>query len=173
VLMSSRAGAAARGELVALVDPSDTFDPQSAPACGLDLSRLLWVRGGDLERALKAFNLVLQAGGFGLVALDLADVQPALIKRLPFTTWFRLQRPLAGTTTASVVVASEPVARSGGGVTIALRRSTFAAVEVATGLPRDEPRAAWSRLFPGLDVQARIARARGLAETCRFRLAAR
>ncbi len=37
--------AAARGELVALVDASDVFDPRSAEAAGLDLARLLWVRG--------------------------------------------------------------------------------------------------------------------------------
>src|SRR5512138_3280830 len=45
VAVAAMAGAAARGELVALVDSFDTFDPASARACGLDLSRLLWVRG--------------------------------------------------------------------------------------------------------------------------------
>ena len=67
--------AVSRGELVALVDTCDRFDPESAAATGLDLSRLLWIREtGDATRALKAMNLVLQAGGFGLVVLDLADV---------------------------------------------------------------------------------------------------
>ncbi len=71
------AAAASRGELVALVDTCDRFDPESAAAIGLDLSRLLWIRDtGDATRALKAMNLVLQAGGFGLVVLDLADVAP-------------------------------------------------------------------------------------------------
>ena len=59
------AAAAARGEAVALIDTHDRFDPQSADAAGLDLSKLLWVReSGDAARALKAANLVLQAGGF-------------------------------------------------------------------------------------------------------------
>ena len=61
---------------MALVDTCDRFDPESAAATGLDLSRLLWIREtGDATRALKAMNLVLQAGGFGLVVLDLADVR--------------------------------------------------------------------------------------------------
>jgi len=63
------AAAAVRGEAVALVDACDTFDPASAAAQGLDLSRLLWVReSGDAPRALKAFSLVLQAGGFATTA---------------------------------------------------------------------------------------------------------
>jgi recombination protein RecA len=73
-----------------------------------------------LDRAIKALNLVLQAGGFGLVAIDLADVPLEAIKRLPFTTWLRLQRVLEGTTTACVLVAGDAVARSAGGVSIRL-----------------------------------------------------
>ncbi len=190
VLVSALAAAAARGELVALVDTFDTFDPASARTCGLDLTRLLWVRGrgaglarrsaegaepslgvspandrsdhaAAIDRALKSFNLILQAGGFGLVALDLADASSPAIRRLPFTTWFRLERPIEGGPTACVVVASEPVARSAGGVTIALRRTSADGAGVG---------AAWRRLFPGLDIEARIGRARGVAETCRFHL---
>src|SRR4051812_48101753 len=67
--------AADRGEAIALIDTCDRFDPAAAAASGVDLSKLLWVREcGDAPRALKALNLVLQAGGFGLVAFDVADV---------------------------------------------------------------------------------------------------
>ena len=40
-----------RGALAALVDPLDRFDPASAAAAGVDLARLLWLRGprGDSE----------------------------------------------------------------------------------------------------------------------------
>lgn len=137
-LVSWLAAATARGELTALVDPLDMFDPSSADACGVDLARLLWVRGralgsdrvslpreaGDLrvqvEQAVKAVNLILQASGFGLVALDLGEVPVSVIGRLPLTTWRRLHRVIAGGETACVVVAGEPVARSVGGVTVAL-----------------------------------------------------
>src|SRR5262245_162276 len=67
--------AADRGEAIALIDSCDRFDPASASASGVDLTKLLWVRErGEPSRALKAMNLVLQAGGFGLVAFDIADV---------------------------------------------------------------------------------------------------
>src|SRR5262245_22479070 len=71
------AAATAREEATAIVDACDTWDPASAHAHGVALDRVLWVRErGDAVRALKAFSLILQAGGFGLVVLDLADVAP-------------------------------------------------------------------------------------------------
>ncbi len=170
LVLSAMAGAASRGELVALVDTFDTFDPPSARACGLDLARLLWVRGAPpftheaqaIDCALKASNLILQAGGFGLVVLDLADASRLAIRRLPFTTWFRLQRPIEGGSTACVLLAGEPTARSAGGVTVALRRVDRAASKSQS----------WAPLFNGFEVEADIRRARGVAENCRFSCAA-
>ena len=138
VATAALAGATARGEAVALIDPLDMFDPVSASANGVDFQRLLWVRGEPsssprvslscehgtlqktLDRAVKALNLVLQAGGFGLVVLDLGEVASQAIKRLPFTTWLRLHRIIEGSETACVLIGSEPIARSARGVTIQL-----------------------------------------------------
>jgi hypothetical protein len=151
LLRALMAEATRSGELVALVDTLDRFDPASAAAGGIDLTRLLWVRGHDvplthqalepgwepsrppagrtrdsvvgraLDRAVKAVNLVLQAGGFGLVALDLADVPLDALRDLPFTTWMRLQRVVGGSDTACVIVADLPLARSAGGVSLRLQ----------------------------------------------------
>src|SRR5260370_29203094 len=41
-----------------------------------------------VEQVLKAADLLLQGGGFGLVALDLADVPPQAARRVPLTSWF-------------------------------------------------------------------------------------
>lgn len=119
ILCRALGSAVGRGELAALVDTSDRFDPAAAAAAGLDLSHLLWVRDtGDAARAIKATNLVLQAGGFGLVVLDLADLPAPVVRGLPFTTWFRLARVIEGTPTAALLVSGEHVARSAGGATI-------------------------------------------------------
>ena len=103
----------------------------------MTLDHLLWARGDPagaprphvlLERAIKAFGLVLEAGGFGVVALDLADVAPADLARLPFTTWRRLQRFVEGRDTVALVLTPAPVARSARGVTLELTASASTAV---------------------------------------------
>jgi recombination protein RecA len=126
LLLQMMAAATARGEIVALVDMLDRLDVASAAAAGVDMSRLLWIRGQEIsadraiDRALKALNLVLQAGGFGVVALDLADVPLVALRQIPLTTWMRVQRVIEGSDTACVLMTSEPLARSAGGLTITL-----------------------------------------------------
>jgi len=148
---TSRDGPGKDGELVALIDTNDRFDPASAASAGLELSRLLWIReAGDVSRALKAMNLVLQAGGFGLVVFDLADVPGPTVRALPFTTWFRLARVIEGSQTVALLVADEHLARSSGGATITLESSTRAPRAVWTGASNR------ARLLQGLDVKARV-----------------
>ncbi len=134
LLLQMIAAATARGELVALVDALDMLDVGSAAAAGVDLTRLLWIRGHvvtnqgmarelnqrAIEQAIRAFTLVLQAGNFGLVVFDVAEAPPDAVRRLPFTTWLRLHRVIEGSETACVLIGSEPIARSAGGVCIQL-----------------------------------------------------
>ena len=78
LLCHALAAGVERGEAVALVDPCDRFDPVSAAALGSIFGACCGCADtGDAScglTALKAMNLVLQAGNFGLVALDLSDV---------------------------------------------------------------------------------------------------
>ena len=151
IAVSALTAATARGEVVAIVDVGDTFDPVSAEARGLDLTRVLWVRDtGDPLRALKAFSLVLQAGNFGLVVFDLADVAPALVRRFPFTTWMRVARTIEGSDTVALLVAQERTARSPLGVTVALEASPARWMGAA---------ASRARLFAGVAPRPRIVRA--------------
>ncbi|OFW46158.1 MAG: hypothetical protein A3J29_19275 [Acidobacteria bacterium RIFCSPLOWO2_12_FULL_67_14b] len=45
-----------RGEYVALIDTFDRFDPPTAAACGIELSRLLWVRGQAVSKTSGAID---------------------------------------------------------------------------------------------------------------------
>jgi hypothetical protein len=159
VLLRTLATATARGELVAIVDALDMLDVGSIAAAGVDLDRVLWIRGHvvanpgfgrdvnqrAVEQAIRAIALVLQAGNFGVVALDVADAPPLAIRQLPFTTWLRLQRMVEGSQTVCVLIGSEPMARSSAGLTVRLgaRGSSFG-----------------PQLFKGLAVEARVVRAR-------------
>jgi recombination protein RecA len=92
-------------EFCALLDAGDTFDPESAAAAGVRLSQVLWVRcGGNVESALLAADMLAQAGGFGLVAIDLGDSPEKMVRRVPVASWFRLRHAVENTRTAIVVL---------------------------------------------------------------------
>ncbi len=176
VMLQTVAAATGRGELVALVDALDMFDVESAAAAGVDLDRLLWIRGHvvsnpglcrdtnqrALEQAIRAFTLVLQAGNFGLVIFDAAEAPAEAIRRLPFTTWLRLQRMVEGSQTMCLLVGGEPMARSSAGLTLRLRPQGIRPPSPHRGF--GEPGATGIRfgpsLFEGLTVEARVVRAR-------------
>ena len=87
ILLASLGRAIAAGETVALVDVGGTLDPRRAAAAGVPLPHLFWIRADGVGQALKATDLVVAAGGFDLVVLDLGDVRP----RAPTAAWIRLK----------------------------------------------------------------------------------
>jgi recombination protein RecA len=110
------------GVWVAWLDPTDSFDPSSAAAAGSDLTRLLWLRGDPtkIKRSLSAAGVVLESGLFEIVILDVSSVEAAEWRRVPGTTWLRLERLIEGTPAALVIVASGHVFSGPGGVSLAL-----------------------------------------------------
>jgi hypothetical protein len=152
VAWAALAAASRRGESIALIDTFDRFDPPTAQACGMELSRLLWVRGQAIsktsaaidpawlpgvravsgpgtmierviDRAIKALNLVVSSGVCTLVVIDLIDVPATALRRLPASTWFRIERAIEGSDTVVLILAATPVARSSGGRSLVLAGS--------------------------------------------------
>lgn len=75
---------------IALIDGRDSFDP-----CGLAnsiLRQLLWVRCAKAVEAVKAADLLLRDGNFPLLIVDLILNSPEELRKIPQTTWYRLQR---------------------------------------------------------------------------------
>ena len=165
------AAATARGERVALIDTFDRFDPTLAGEAGVDLSRVLWVRGQpvsrmagaldpdwvpgqravqgpgtlferSLDRALKAVQLAAQSGVCTLVVLDLLDVPPLALRRIPRSTWLRLQHSIEGSQVAVLLLGVQPMGRSAGGLAITVGPAVAEAPRGAAGVLRgDESRA--------------------------------
>ena len=148
VMLAALAGATRREEACALVDASDNFDPASAAAAGVDLERLLWVRCGGsngaslrkdqrrgalgrLEQVLKVTDLLLQGGGFGMVALDLGDVATESVRRVPLTSWFRFRRAVEPTATVLLVVEREACAKTCASLVLRLQRTAVCARDSA------------------------------------------
>ncbi len=172
----------------AWVDVNDAFDPESSAANGVRLSRLLWVRCRDeaglgaaarritrrtdkrparttwtqLDQGLRATDLLLQAGGFAAIVLDLADTAPEQASRIPLATWFRYKQTAERTQCSLVVLGKRAYAQSAAAVVLeceaaqaavaggtvlrgfefAVRRGRerFAPVEITTRKP---PAATW------------------------------
>ena len=87
---------------LALVDGSDSFDVSSAGQTAL--AHLLWVRCEGATQAMKAADLLLRDGNFALVVLDLVLNTAEELRRIPATSWYRLQRLVEGSTTAFLVM---------------------------------------------------------------------
>ncbi len=109
------------GEMTAVVDAADAFDPTSAKAAGARLERVLWVRPPRPREALRSTARLLEAHGFALILLDLqarrarsghSDSQrvsrPTSLPSLPHpsSVWLRLARAAASTGTALVVLST-------------------------------------------------------------------
>ena len=153
LLLAILAAATARQEVCALVDAEDAFAPHSADAAGVYLSHLLWVRcGHSAEHALKAADLLIQGGGFGLVVMDLGDTPPQTARRISLTSWFRLRRAVEHTPTVLLAIARQANAK------------TCASLVIECGRDRESWSGARhiSRLLGGFDVRAQSMKRRKL-----------
>jgi len=93
---------AAENQIITLIDGQDSFDP-----CAFEqetLARLLWVRCKNASEAMKAVDLILRDRNLTLVLLDLALNPAKQLRKIPLSTWYRLQRIAEITSTIFVVV---------------------------------------------------------------------
>lgn len=117
------AAATARGDYAALADAGDHFDPQAAAQAGVVLGRLVWVRcGGNVEHALKAADLLVHGGGFGVVCLDLGEAPARELNRIPLSCWFRFRTAVQGTPAVFLLMSRQPLAVSCAACSIEFRR---------------------------------------------------
>ncbi len=150
---SFAATATHRGEVAAWLDSSGSFDPESMAAAGVELRRMLWASMTSASRIsrttfpprfaasalarrqsaiVKAAELVLEAGGFGLVVIDFGEAPRALAH----SSALRIAR--AAERSGAAVIALAPWRMCG----------TFAALSLAT----TRAETSFSRLAPGSPV---------------------
>src|SRR5436853_7798192 len=87
---------------IALIDGSDSFDPGSSD--NPTLQHLLWVRCRKAFDAVKAADFLLRDGNFPLVIVDLVLNSAEELRKIPQTSWYRLQRLVEAVPTACLVV---------------------------------------------------------------------
>jgi recombination protein RecA len=173
LLFSALGARTTDAEACALIDGSDAFDPHSGEAAGINLKQLLWVRCHTLEQSFRATDFLLQAGGFGFIALDLSDIPRESVHRVPLDTWFRFRRAVEGTPTILLVLEQEPHAKTCASLVLRMEaertrwKSTLTSTHVSGHVSdhvsdhtADFPRYPFSRLLDGSKVRAEIIRSR-------------
>jgi len=173
ILLAALAASTRRREVCVLVDVNDALDPLSAAAAGVEFERLLWVRCGSpgssskhkritlkkespLAQALRATDLLLQSGGFGLIAIDLGDVPFRESRRIPLASWFRFQRAVEHTPTVLFVLSQEPLAQTCTALLLKVAGQTPSAF--SSQLSGKSP--SHARLLEHLEIKAEIVRSR-------------
>src|SRR5918992_532585 len=148
LLVARLADVTRQGAAAALVATEQAFDPASAARAGVDLRRLLWVRGGGRrDLALRATDLLVRCPGFTLVALDLGERPPPVTLALAF----RLRLAVRRTGTALLIMARRRIAGPGATLAVRTRRCR---------LDWRGPGAAPTRLA-GVEITVEVLRGRG------------
>jgi len=165
-----------RQEACALVDVTDAFDPSSAASAGINFEKLLWVRCGTdekvfpsrrrsakqnqtearLEQALRVTDLLLQSGGFGVVAIDLGDMPFAMARRVPLASWFRFQRAVEHTPTVLLVITPAACTQSCAALLLQMK----AAKKLSAFSSQRSAEIPHTRLLEGLEIHAEVVRSR-------------
>ena len=113
------------------------------------------INENPVERVLRVTDLLLQSGGFGLVAIDLGDVPLQMARRIPLTSWFRFQRAVENTSTVLFVIGQHPCAQTCASLLLRVRGSS-----VVSCRPSEKTAPAHAELLEGIQVNGELLRSR-------------
>lgn len=80
-----------------------------------------WAR---IEQALRVTDLLLQAGGFSAIVLDMGSIAPEYALRVPLATWFRYRAAADRTQTSILLLTQHACAKSSAGLVLRLYPGT-------------------------------------------------
>jgi hypothetical protein len=78
-----------------------------------------------MEQALRAMDLLMQAGGFGAIVLDMGSVAPEHVSRIPLATWFRYRAAAERTQMCVVLLTQYPCAKSSAELVLRMDRGVI------------------------------------------------
>jgi recombination protein RecA len=92
---------------------TEAFEPNLRPATTgappLSGSQKPWSR---MEQALRATDLLLQAGGFCAIVLDMGSLEPEAVSRVPLATWYRYRAAAEKAQSSLLLLTQHPCAKS-------------------------------------------------------------
>lgn len=93
----------------------EVFAPQPQPRAQQTNPRINsgkpWAR---IEQALRVTDLLLQAGGFSAIVLDMASIAPEYASRVPLATWFRYRATAERTQAVFLLLTQHSCTKSSG-----------------------------------------------------------
>jgi recombination protein RecA len=111
-----------------------------------------------LEQVLRATDLLLESGGFGLIVLDLGDLPPQSARRIPLTTWFRFRRAVEYKPTILLVLEEQPIA--GSCSSLLLKLSVLSSRFSVLSAQNASAKPSHAQLLTGLEITAELVRSR-------------
>ncbi|MGC1676421.1 MAG: ATPase domain-containing protein [Candidatus Binataceae bacterium] len=150
------ANATGRGEVIAWIDAAGAFDPTSIAAAGVELARVLWASipreasrtrptSSREGRVLKAAEMVLEAGGFGLIVVDFGDI----FRAIPDSAVLRIARAAERSGTAVIAIAPRRICGTFAALSLTMNRAGASFSRIRPGAPA---------LFDGLKLEPVITR---------------
>jgi recombination protein RecA len=113
-----------------------------------------------VEQALRATDLLLQSGGFGLVVIDLAGVPVKTARRVPLTTWFRFRRVIEATPTILLLVGEQACAQTCASLGLKMAGQNLPSVVGHRSSAQNQQLITHVQLLEGLQLQTEILRTR-------------
>ncbi|HZD47640.1 MAG TPA: recombinase RecA, partial [Silvibacterium sp.] len=109
-----------------------------------------WAR---IEQALRVTDLLLQAGGFSAIVMDMGGIAPEYASRVPLATWFRYRAAVERSHAVLLLLTQHACAKSSAGLVLRL--------DEANALQEE------STILSSMEYHAEVARARFTpAATC-------
>lgn len=107
-----------------------------------------------IDQALRVTDLLLQAGGFGAIVIDLAGVAPEHVTRIPASTWFRYRAAAEKTRVAILLLTQHPCAQSSAALVLRLKPAD------SSSDPPGEPISDEDTVFLGMQITLEVVRQR-------------
>lgn len=101
-----------------------------------------WAR---IEQSLRVTDLLLQAGGFSAIVLDLGGIAPEFAARVPLATWFRYRAAAERTQASLLLLTQHACAKS----------SSELLLRLAPGRPRDDEETVFTGKEHHVEVERR------------------
>ncbi len=99
-----------------------------------------------IDQALRVTDLLLQAGGFGALVLDMGSIEPEHALRVPMATWFRYRAAAERSQTSILLLTQHACAKSSAALLLNLRMNRAL---------RDE-----ATIFTGMEPSVEVSRER-------------